>query len=321
LIITKTPLRVPFAGGLSDLKPYVDRFGGVTVSSTIDKYIYVFLKKSMNGFYDLKYLDVHEKTTSVDKIEHDLIREAIRLTGLESVHLDIVVMDDLTTESGLGSSGAVTIGILQALHAYKRERIDAIQLFKEASSIEVDILEGASGYHDPAISALGGFRIIEYLPGGLESRKLSMSSDMRERFASSLLFFYSGVHNKSKPSLHLLMSQLDSALPIIHRIKEIGYEIADAFESGDLATAARIIGEQQELKQRLPGNFYDSYVESIGRRVRKHGAFAQLPGGKVSAFVIVCCPDGQHEAVRREFSDYEEVPVRLVDEGSIISEI
>ena len=321
MIVSKTPLRIPFAGGLTDLKPYVVRFGGVTVSTTIDKYIYVCLKENTIGNFNLKYLNVHENVTESRQIENDQIRESLKLAGLHDVPLDITIMSDLTTESGLGSSGAVTIGLLNAIHRYKGETVDAITLFEEASKIEVDILEGASGYHDPAICALGGLRIIEYGSAGLESRLIKISEADNRRFSSSLLLFYSGIHNKSKPSLHLLMSQMDSALDVLERIKEIGYELVGALENGDLRRSAEIIGEQQVLKQKLPGNFYDDYVESITRRIRKHGAFAQLPGGKVSAFIIVCCPDGQHEAIRHELDELKEVKIRFEPSGSTVTEI
>ena len=319
MIISKTPLRVPFAGGLTDLKPYSYKYGGITVSCTIDKYIYVCLKENTDHMYNLKYLDVHEKERDVNEIEHDLIRESVKLTGLTEVPFDIMIMGDLTTDSGLGSSGAVTVGILNALHEYKGETADPMTLFQEASSIEVDILEGASGYHDPAISAFGGLRMIEYGSRGITSRPINISSERRDRFESLFLYFYSGIHNKSKPSLHLLMSQMDSVLPELNRIKEIGYELAAAFESDDVKRAAEIIGEQQALKQKLPGNFYDSYVESITDRVRSHGAYVQLPGGKVSAFAIVCCPDGQHDAVREELSDLEEIDINFSYEGSKVT--
>lgn len=321
MIISKTPLRVPFAGGLTDLKPYVDRFGGITVSSTIDKYIYVCLKPNTNGFYDLKYLDVHEKVTRFNRIEHDLIRESIKLTGLAGTPLDVTIMGDLTTDSGLGSSGAVTVGLLNALHALKGEFVGPEQLIDEAGHIEVDILEGASGYHDPAISAFGGFRQIEYTPDGISSRRVQFSQEAMERLSSSLLFFYSGVHNKSKPSLHLLISQLDTALPVLHRIKKIGYELVEALEAGDIERTARIVGEQQELKQQLPGNFFDEYVENVTRRISRLGAYAQLPGGKVSAFVIVCCPQNQHAAVRSELAHLEEVSFKFVDHGSTVTSV
>ena len=321
LIVSKTPLRIPLAGGLSDLKPYVQRFGGVTVSATIQKYIYIFVNRDFDDYINLKYLDVHEKVSNIDHIESDLIREALRMSGLENTPIDIDIMGDLSTDSGLGSSGAVSVGLMNAFHALKGEETDVQTLIQEASEIEVEILEGASGYHDPSICAYGGLKQIEYTPDGISGRDIKMDPATMEWFRNSLLFFYSGIHNKSKPSLHLLINKMNDVLPVMHRIKEIGYELTEAFESGDRGSIARIIGEQQELKQTLPGNFYDQFVEDVTTRARKHGAYAQLPGGKISAFVIVCCPEGQHDRIRKELSDLKEIKLDFESSGSTVTRI
>jgi D-glycero-alpha-D-manno-heptose-7-phosphate kinase len=316
IALSKTPTRVPFAGGLTDLKPYAHRYGGVTVSCTIDRYVYVTAKRNHEDFFNLRYLDVHEKQFHVSDIEHDLIREVIKLLKLENIPLDITITTDMYTESGLGSSGAVTVGLLNALHTLTGSEVDEAALLEEAATVEVDILQGASGYHDPAISTFGGFRLIEYCADGITSRPIPMTNGMRKRFAQSLLFFFSGVHNKSKPSLHVLMSEMDTVLPVMHRIREIGYDLEDAFKREDMKRIAAIIGEQQVLKQRLPGNFVDDYVLDVTAKVRDTGASAQIPGGKISAFVIVCCPDSQHDAVRSALPELKEVPIRLVDTGT-----
>ncbi len=319
MIISKTPLRIPLAGGLTDIKSYADQFGGVTVSSTIDKYVYVALKENLGGYFRLKYKDSQEKVGELEHIKHDLIRESIRLTGLSETPLDIVIMADLAGESGLGTSGAVTVGLLHAMHAFKGESVSSQQLLHEASHIEVDVLEGASGYHDPTICALGGLKLIEYKGADIFARDIAMSLETRQAFADSLLFFYSGHHAKSKPSLDLLSSHLAEAYEVLHEIKQLGYELEQAFLGGDLHQIARIIGRQQDLKQRLPGKFIDDYVLDVTKRVRKHGAYAQLPGGKISAFVIVCCPDNQQEALRRELSDLTEVSLELETGGSKVA--
>jgi len=101
MIISKTPLRIPLAGGLTDLKDYAAEFGGVTVSGTVDKYIYVIVKENLGGYFRLKYTDVQEKVNDVYHIKNDLIREAIILTGLSDTPLDISIMADLAGESGL----------------------------------------------------------------------------------------------------------------------------------------------------------------------------------------------------------------------------
>lgn len=316
MILSKTPLRIPLAGGLTDLKSYAHRFGGVTVSSTIDKYIYVALKDNLGGYFRLRYQDVQEKVSEHAHIKNDLIRESLRLTGLQRTPLDLVVMADLAGESGLGASGALTVGLLHAMHAYKGERVSQRQLLEEASHIEVDVLEDASGYHDPSICALGGLKRIEYKGGKVFARDIELSAETKREFEASLLFFYGGRHHKSKPSLALLSSHMDEALPILHDIKRLGYDLAAAFEAGRLQGIAECIGEMQALKQRLPGNFVDDYVRDVTRRVRDLGAYAQLPGGKISAFVIVCCPSGQQDEVRKALADLKEIKLGLETLGT-----
>ena len=321
MIISKTPLRIPFAGGLTDLKSYAAKFGGVTVSSTIDKYIYVSVKENLGGYFRLKYTDVQEKVTEVAHIKHDLIREAVRLTGLDDEPLDMVVMSDLAGESGLGTSGAVTVGLLQALHAYKDETVSKQQLLQEASHIEVNVLEDASGYHDPSICALGGLKLLEYHGSEVVPRDIEMSEETRTAFEKSLLFFYGGRHHKSKPSLALLNSHMDEAEPTLHLIKQLGYDLEKAFRDGDLPRIAESIGAMQDYKQRLPGHFVNKYVRDVTKRVREVGAYAQLPGGKISAFVIVCCPDEQHDAVREVLADHREVELGLETGGAQVTAI
>jgi D-glycero-alpha-D-manno-heptose-7-phosphate kinase len=202
------------------------------------------------------------------------------------------------------------------MYAFQGKFVSQQQLLEEASHIEVDILEGASGYHDPSICALGGLKLIEYHGSKIQARAIQASPETRQRFEDSLLFFYGGRHHKSKPSLDLLSSQLSKALPTLHAIKGIAFELEKAFEAGDLQQIAEIIGEMQTLKQQLPGKFVDDYVLDVTKRVRDVGAYAQLPGGKISAFVIVCCPNGQQEAVRKVLSDLRETNLKLEHEGT-----
>lgn len=298
MIVTKTPLRLPLAGGLTDLKSYAHVHGGITVSMAIDKHVYVIIKRSMDGFYDLRYTDVHEKVLDHGDIRNDLIREALALTGLAETPVHLVVMTDLAGESGLGTSGAVCVGLLNAMYRYQGEQKTQQELLEGAAHIEVEILEGASGYHDPAICALGDIQRITYDADGIHPAPVTLSDETRQRFQDSMLFFYGGHHAKSKPSLNLLESHLDEGLDHLHEIKSIGLALGPALISGDLARVGEIIGAQQRLKMTLPGKFVDEYVTDIVAKVRNLGAYAQLPGGKISAFVMVCCPDGQQEAVR-----------------------
>ena len=316
MIVAKTPLRIPIAGGLTDLKSYAAEFGGVTVSATIDKYIYVILRGDNGNYFDLKYQNVHERVTSADQISHALIREATKLTGLQDRPFELVIMSDLQGESGLGGSGALTVSLLNAMYAYKGERVDKMRLLREAAHIEVDILEGASGYHDPTICALGGLKLVEYDGPAISYRDVAIDDETRRVFEESLMFFYSGRHAKSKPSLDLLSSHMDRALPILHEVRGLGYEAEQAFLSGDLNRIGRVMAEQQAAKMKLPGRFVDGYVRRITKQITNLGGYAQLPGGKISAFVLVCCPPEKQDAIRASLSSYPELKLKLESGGA-----
>lgn len=316
VIVSKTPLRIPLAGGLTDIRPYAETFGGVTVSAAVDRYLYVVLKPNPGGAFELRFQDTQEKTADGRRIRHDLVRESLRLTGLLDTPMSLHILADLASESGLGASGALTVSLLHAMHRFKGEAVSAAELAREAGHIEVEVLEGASGYHDPTITALGGLKLIEYRGAEAVARDVALSDATRQAFIESLLFFYSGRHARTKPSLDLLGSRLEEAYPVLHELKAIAYELESAFAAGDVRRIAEIIGEQQTLKQRLPGKFVDDYVLDVTRRVREVGAYAQLPGGKISAFVIVACPDGQQDAVRAALADLQEVWLGLEPTGT-----
>ncbi len=317
MIVTKTPLRLPLAGGLTDIKSYAHQYGGVTMSMAIDKYVYVIIKTSMDGFFDLRYTDVHEKVLNCADIKNDLIREALLATGLADHPVQLVVITDVAGESGLGTSGAVCVGLLNAMYRLQGLEKTQQELLEAAARIEVEVLEGASGYHDPAICALGDIRFIEYDQHGIHPQHVVLSEDIRNQFQDSLLFFYGGHHAKSKPSLNLLESHLDKGLDHLHEIKAIGLALKPALIAGDFQRVGEIIGEQQRLKMTLPGKFTDDYVQKTVANVRKTGAYAQLPGGKISAYVMVFCPDGQQQDVRELMKDgHQEVPFAIEPTGT-----
>src|SRR6056297_1483562 len=316
MIFAKTPLRIPFGGGLTDLKQYTDQFGGATVSVTIDKYIYVGLKTNIDGYINLKYMDVHEKVSTIDDVRHDLIRETLRLMKLDQIPVDLYIMADLNSESGLGGSGALTVSLLHSMHRFKGEEPSRQQLLEEAGYIEVEVLDSASGYHDPSICALGGLKLIEYNGGGISGREIEIPDIQKEVLQSRLLFFYSGKHFKSKPSLDLLNTQMDTALETMHQIKQVAYDLEQALLEGNLREVGRLIQEQQLLKQKLPGHFYDDYVGKLIERINKLGAYAQLPGGKIGAFVLVYCHEDQQNKIRSQLSDLREVKINFSFEGS-----
>ena len=318
MLIARTPLRIPLGGGLTDLKPYAVRFGGVTVSSTIGLAAHVTLLPSIDGRFEVVTEGRVETAERLGDLRHDLVREALRSVDPDHPPVRLAVWVDVAGQSGLGTSGAVTVTLLHALRAFRGETPSGASLGSEAARIEVEVLQGASGYHDPNVCARGGLLRLDYDGPRVAAREVAMTPGARAAFEGSLLLFSSGRQARTKPSLDLLGSHLEQALPVLHDLKALANELEGALEAGDLARAAWCIGEKQRLKERLPGHFVDDFVRDVTARVRATGAAPQLPGGKISGYVLVCCPDHQHDAVRAALADLREVPLRLTGTGSTV---
>lgn len=317
MVLAKTPLRLPMAGGLSDLKEYANIHGGLTISATINKYIYVAVKDSATRDFELHYLNSHEKTPLADEIKHNHIREAIRMAGLSQRPLDLSIMNDMPHEGGLGSSGALSAALFSALYALKGEEASPSGVIRDSSTLEMDVLEGASGYHDHTITHLGGFRLISYNKAGFQTLPFEPASETVRKFFKRFMLFYSGFHAKTKPSLALLAENLHAVLPEMEAMKANALDLVEALHTGDVFAAGACIQRQQDIKQKLPGYFENEFVLDTMRRARKIGVYAQIPGGKIGSFLIIFRPKGvKRKTVREHFSDLQHVPFEFVPEGS-----
>jgi D-glycero-alpha-D-manno-heptose-7-phosphate kinase len=289
----------------------------VTVSATIGQAAHVTVLASLDGRFEVVAEGRIESAERLDALRNDLVREALRSVDSNHPPVRVAVWVDVAGQSGLGTSGAITVTLLHALRAYRGESPSAEALGAEAARIEVEVLKGASGYHDPNICARGDLLRLDYQGPQVSARPVAMPPAARDAFERSLLLFASGRQARTKPSLDLLSSRFDEAIPVLHDLKALAIELEGALQVGDLARIAWCIGEKQALKERLPGHFVDDFVRDVTARVRATGAAPQLPGGKISGYVLVCCPDGQQEQVRSALSDLTEVPLRLTRRGTI----
>lgn len=317
MIVVRAPLRVPFAGGLTDVKEYAARFGGATVSSTVQTAAWVTMLPSVDGAFEVHSPGAVERAASLAELKNDLVREALTSVDPQHPPVRVSVWLDVGTGSGVGSSGAITVGLVHAARAYRGEAPTPEALGAEAAHVEVESLKGASGYHDAHICARGGLLRLDYRGAEVTARPVGMSAATRDAFQDSLLLFETGWRAPTKASLQTLSANLGTALPVLHDMKQLVDELEAGFGRGDLAQVAYCIGEQQRLKQLLPGNFEDERVIDLVGRMRALGVGAQLPGGKISGYLIVCCPDGQHAAVRAAVRGLNEVPLELTSVGSV----
>ncbi len=182
MIIVETPLRVSFLGGGTDFPSFYQQEGGCVLTSTIDKYIFITVKRRFDKKLRIGYTH-SEMVDHVDEIQHELIREALRKTGISS-GIEVNTMGDIPSAgSGLGSSSTVTVGALQALYTLQGEIVTAEQLAREACEIELDILNKPIGIQDQYIVSYGGLRVLEFCENGsVESRRVKLTNRCQPAF-------------------------------------------------------------------------------------------------------------------------------------------
>ncbi len=316
MLIARAPLRVPLAGGLTDVRPYAERFGGVTISATISLAARVTWLPSLDGRFEVVAQGRSESAASPADVRNDLVRAALTTFGGGLGPARIGVWLDVGGNSGLGASGAICTALVHAMLAARGATVEPAVVGAAAARLEVEELGGASGYHDANISARGGLRRLHYAGASVTDVSLPMSAAARSALADSLMLFATGRTGLTGPSLAALIAHIDDALPVLHDIKAVAATLAGALAAGDLRRVAWCVGEQQRLKQRLPGDFVDEDVLALTARVAATGASAQVPGGKIGGYLLVCCPDGQQDAVRSVLAGLPEVPLAFTSEGS-----
>jgi D-glycero-alpha-D-manno-heptose-7-phosphate kinase len=197
LIIVQTPLRISFFGGGTDFPSFYMEEGGCVLSSAIDKYIFLTVKERFDNKLRIGYTQT-EMVDSVNEIQHELIREALLVTGIKQ-SIEITTMGDIPSEgSGLGSSSTVTVGALNALYSYVGEIVSAERLAKEACDIEIGRLKKPIGIQDQYIAAYGNLRFFEFLPDGqVNVEKMELSPEFRRALNDCFLLFFTGINRRA----------------------------------------------------------------------------------------------------------------------------
>jgi len=317
LIIIQTPLRISLFGGGTDFPKYFMEEGGCVLSSAIDKYIFIGIKKR----FDQKLRAGYTKTELVDRIDdldHDLIREAFRKTGITE-GVEITTMGDIPSEgSGLGSSSTVTVGSLHAMYTYLGKIVPAEQLAAEACEIEIDILGKPIGVQDQYITAFGGFRIIEFMPDGqVLSEKVEISPRTLRRLNENLMLFFTGVTRQADTILVEQNDNLGNRLIILRRLKELAYSGRDELIAGNIDAIGEYLHEGWMLKQQLASRISNPEINNIYDTAKSAGAIGgKITGAGGGGFFLLYCPHGKQETVRSALADLQELSFMLEHDGS-----
>jgi D-glycero-alpha-D-manno-heptose-7-phosphate kinase len=320
LVISKTPLRMSFVGGGTDLPAYHEAHGGAVLSTAIDKWVRVGVAARFEGDVRVSY----SRTEIVEKasdLQHELIREAMRRTGLAR-GIEVITLADLPAKgTGLGSSSAVTVGALMALYGYQGVQKPPEELAGEACRIEIDVLGKPIGKQDQYATALGGMNLIEFKPdGSVISEPVVTTAENLAALHRSLMLVFTGRARQDNDEV--LARQSESAARGINTegmsaMRDLAYEMRDLLAAGDIESIGGVLHRNWELKRTSAPGTSTSEIDELYARARDAGAWGgKLLGAGGGGFFLVCAPVDSHDTVRKVLSEYREIPFRFAARGT-----
>jgi D-glycero-alpha-D-manno-heptose-7-phosphate kinase len=321
MIITRSPLRVSLGGGGTDLPSYYREFGGFLIAAAIDKYVYITQHRTFQQEIIIKYSKL-ERTLSVDQIEHPIVREALKLTGVTDPHLELTSMADIPGGTGLGSSGSFTTALLKALHTYKKNLLSPAELAEQACEIEIGKLGEPIGKQDQYIAAIGGITAFTFHPDGrVEYRPCQISEETLFNLEDNLLLFFTGY---SRSASAILKDQNDRSkqndpamLDNLHFTKELGLRSLAALESANLEEFARLMDVHWQRKKVRSAGMSNPHINDWYDHAMAHGALGgKLIGAGGGGFLMFYA--GNKQELRRAMREkgLQEVRFRFDFEGS-----
>lgn len=319
MIISQTPLRISLSGGGTDFYDYYIRHQGFVVSTAIDKYIFVVVKER---FDDLIYVSYTKKEIvgNIDQIQHDLVREAARKSGMEN-GFEVSMMADIPSEgSGLGSSSSLTVGLLNAFYQYNGIQVTPEDLARQAYQIEVEILKRPIGKQDQYIAAYGGLAAFTFEKDDtVVVEKLKVSNEIKRRLGENLLLFYTNINRQSSQILAEQKDNIGVKIEHLEKIKKLGYEVRQCIIDNALDCVGEALDRNWIYKKQLSSNITNPVIEEMHETAMKNGAIgAKISGAGGGGFLLVYCPREKQDRLHRAMRKYREMPFLLEPQGSRI---
>lgn len=323
MIITRSPLRITLGGGGTDLPSYYGDHEGFLIAAAIDKYVYITLHQTFVKDLIIKYSKM-ERVTSVDEVEHPIIREALRLTGQDGTYMELSSMADIPAGTGLGSSGSFTTALLRALHQHMKMPIEPSELAEQACHIEIDLLGEPIGKQDQYISAFGGVTCLRFgRDGKVDASALQCSAETLYGLEDNLLLFFTG-YSRDASSILVDQDQRSRAqdqdmIENLHDVKELGLRSLKALEAGKLDDFGALLHEHWELKKQRSGGMSNPQVDEWYDLGFRNGALGgKLVGAGGGGFLMFYAEDGVRLRHAMGKAGLTEVRFRFDFEGSKI---
>jgi D-glycero-alpha-D-manno-heptose-7-phosphate kinase len=317
MIITQTPLRISFLGGGTDFRGFYEREEGCVLSSAIDKYIFVIVKERFDNKIRVGYTRT-EMVDRLDDVQHNLVREALRKTGITQ-RIEIATMGDIPSAgTGLGSSSTVTVGALNAMYQYLGEAREAVTLAREACEIEIDILGQPIGKQDQYIVAHGGLRFIRFKPDGtVVVEKVCLSDEAQRWLGRQLMLFYTGITRSAGSVLKEQVSNINGRFEVLRNMKQLAVQARACLEQHAFNQFGELLHQGWMYKKQLASGISNGRIDAMYGAARQAGAI----GGKISGaggggFLFLYCPVERQDDVRTALASLRELPFTLERDGS-----
>lgn len=321
MIITRTPFRVSFAGGGTDLKDFYQLEPGAVVSTAIKKYMYIAVNQRFDSTIRVSYSKT-EIVSSVDDIEHPIVREALKLVGIKD-GIEIVSIADIPAGTGLGSSSSFTVGLLNALYAYKGCFISAEELARKACQIEIDILGEPIGKQDQYIAAYGGLCYIQFNPDdSVLVNPIIVDAKIKETLSQNLFLVYTGTSRAVSSILsgQKVNTRQDDKLNNLKKMRDLALEArACLFSGSGPIDFGRILHKNWLLKRELASGISNTTIDEYYEKALAAGAMGgKLLGAGGGGFLLFCCSPDKREAVSLALGNLQEIEFSFEPEGSKI---
>lgn len=328
MLIARAPVRISFAGGGTDLEAYYSRYGGMVISTTIDKYFYVFLKPNVNGAIQLSSSDYG--TFYRQGVEDDLLWDGDLALPRAILHhfgvrdgISIFLASEIPPGTGLGSSSAVAVAVIKAISTVSGARLSRTDVAELACAIEIKKLGMPIGKQDQYASAFGGLNVMWFRESGVEVQPLNVSEETVRKLQRNMMLFFTGSSRNSATILHQQTKSSKernpNVLKALHAVKDIALRVHDCLIRGDLEQFGELLHESWEQKKRFAPGVSNELIDECIESGRAHGAIGgKITGAGGGGFLMLYCEEEHQPDVRRvlEAKGLKEMDFNFDTEGA-----
>lgn len=322
MIISKTPMRVSFVGGGSDLRSYYREGGGAVLSTSINKFVYITVNKRFDDGVRVSYSKT-EEVDCADQVEHKIVRTTLNKLTING-GIEITSIADIPSRgSGLGSSSAFTVGLLHALHAYQGRYKSKRELGAEACEVEIDLCREPIGKQDQHAAAAGGLNVISFNPDEtVDVEPVITPPGIIEALQSELLMFYTGIVRSASEVLKEQTKAVEADAEkrrTLRRMVSLVYTLRNELAAGHIEALGDILHESWVMKRSLASGISTGVIDDFYDRARRAGARGgKLLGAGGGGFLLFAAPRDRHAAITRALGDLRPVRFAFENQGTSI---